>query len=495
MWHRYSFSVAEKKLSLTLTEPQRHSYLLLRVLLFESLQDTDLLNTYHLKNVLFWACETLPPARWTRALLAQTTLYLLDRLIHCVARQTLPHYFIPENNLFRHIENDALGAVARKLVALRKRPLSSLGAFFSKYHFMAGPVSFDMGQLIRETVSKATGDVRMDENPGCPAGLSEAAFDSSSLDVAAAYVSDTPLTARLAAHLLRCQVHPPSAPHRALMVDNYTRRVLRPFLAAADVLRARCREDEVNVVYNRLCEFYKTAHDQEDSNRVPDEPSVEEETSNIGTCETQPRGTKEHPGTAGEGISPGEDNPPSPGDTKSVSEDEAISDHASRNRHLQAIAVRVPVLLPPVDSVMRDLEVLSRQGAAHTVPAGQFVLGLLYSYYLVITHHPSPLEAACHMHYLQEIAEYLRRGAFHFRYDRCARSLLSHALLANGLLGAVTTFLRARVGQGTLDGTAQTTGVLDKAETGDDEAPGAPVSPGFKEHDVKGRGASLFISA
>ena len=67
---RFSFSWAESKLALSLTDTQRQCYLLLKCLLQDSLALPKVLKSYHLKNILFWACEDIPATQWTHDNLA-----------------------------------------------------------------------------------------------------------------------------------------------------------------------------------------------------------------------------------------------------------------------------------------------------------------------------------------------------------------------------------------------------------------------------------------
>ncbi|KAK2188389.1 hypothetical protein NP493_133g01012 [Ridgeia piscesae] len=144
---RFSFSWAESKLALSLSDTQRQTYLLFKCLLQHSLSLPKVLKSYHLKNILFWACEDIPAIQWTRDNLATTYLCLIDRLLHCLAGRRLPHYFIPENNLFDTVPDDFITDIMAKVSNVRHNPIRHVFDFQRHYSFL-----FDSCILTREVI-------------------------------------------------------------------------------------------------------------------------------------------------------------------------------------------------------------------------------------------------------------------------------------------------------------------------------------------------------
>ncbi|XP_052075908.1 cyclic GMP-AMP synthase-like [Mytilus californianus] len=104
-----SFSVGEKFLINTFTHTQLLCYVLLKILLKNSINiDSgckELLCSYHMKTVLFWVSEELPLSEWRPENLTSCFMRCLRRLIYFVEYSMCPHYFIPENNLFENKMN------------------------------------------------------------------------------------------------------------------------------------------------------------------------------------------------------------------------------------------------------------------------------------------------------------------------------------------------------------------------------------------------------
>lgn len=134
---RYSFSVAERTLAQSLTTGQRQCYVLLKTLVMQELSHLDVLCSYHLKTLLFWQCEKISTSEWSTNIgLTSSLLCLLDELLHCVSTLYLPHYFIPECNLFDQLHPDFLAYVARTLSDLRHEPLRHVLAYKKRHQFI-----------------------------------------------------------------------------------------------------------------------------------------------------------------------------------------------------------------------------------------------------------------------------------------------------------------------------------------------------------------------
>ena len=153
---RYSFSVAERTLAQTLTDAQRHCYILFKTLVMHELGHCSILSSYHLKNVFLWLCERIPASEWSSETgLAATLLCLLDSLLYSVSSHCLPHYFIPDNNMLDHIHSDFLEDVARMVIRLRREPLASVLAFNAQYRFAFSLITFDLAHTLSDVISDA----------------------------------------------------------------------------------------------------------------------------------------------------------------------------------------------------------------------------------------------------------------------------------------------------------------------------------------------------
>ena len=154
-WRR-SFSVAELTLEQSLTDSQLQCYVLLKTIVMHELNHSNILTTYHLKTVFFWQCEKIPASEWsTDTGLAANLLWLLDQLVYCVATHCLPHYFIPENNLFDHINPDFLTDVARTISSIRRDPLRHVLAFNKHFRFRS-VVSCDLASILSDIIDDTT---------------------------------------------------------------------------------------------------------------------------------------------------------------------------------------------------------------------------------------------------------------------------------------------------------------------------------------------------
>ena len=101
---RWSFPIAEIKLTSLMTPNQRKAYMLFKILYYRYLNE---LNSYFAKTVMLWTAEEYPPSHpiWSTDGLPYAVHFLLLRLQVALYRQNLPMFFIPEVNL---IEKETL---------------------------------------------------------------------------------------------------------------------------------------------------------------------------------------------------------------------------------------------------------------------------------------------------------------------------------------------------------------------------------------------------
>ncbi|XP_061177210.1 uncharacterized protein LOC133185938 [Saccostrea echinata] len=107
---RLSFCLIERELMLSLTETQRMCYLLFKAIWRQFLCPPigKALQSYHLKNVFLWECEQVPLRDWTETLMIARVRGLLQRLQYNLFTQNCPHYILPNNNLFKDIDQSLL---------------------------------------------------------------------------------------------------------------------------------------------------------------------------------------------------------------------------------------------------------------------------------------------------------------------------------------------------------------------------------------------------
>lgn len=107
---RLSFCLVERELMLNLTEAQRRCYLVFKAIWrqFFCPPIGKALQSYHLKNVFLWECENVPFDEWTDEKMVARVTGLLQRLQYNLFTKYCPHYILPQNNLFRDIDQSLL---------------------------------------------------------------------------------------------------------------------------------------------------------------------------------------------------------------------------------------------------------------------------------------------------------------------------------------------------------------------------------------------------
>ena len=132
---RFSFSEAELILFNTLSVDQKKCLIAFKALVKYGVCISELktkneinLNTYHLKTIFLWSCETIPANQWqTTNGWARCLLYMIDQLYACLKSRTLPGYFIPECNLMDSIEIPQ--TLFQEIVKLRSNPITYAARF------------------------------------------------------------------------------------------------------------------------------------------------------------------------------------------------------------------------------------------------------------------------------------------------------------------------------------------------------------------------------
>jgi len=102
---RFSFSLAESTLARELNDVQRYIYRTLRHIKSNIVKEAGgseqtILKTYHLKTLLFWACEERTREFWEEGRIETTVKELLAQMIEWLIEERCPNYFVPSCNLF-----------------------------------------------------------------------------------------------------------------------------------------------------------------------------------------------------------------------------------------------------------------------------------------------------------------------------------------------------------------------------------------------------------
>src|SRR6218665_520054 len=105
---RLSFSLAELTLLMSWTPKQQIVYHLLRFFAKRELiqkdcpKEDEVLSAYHLKTLMLWTCEDMPPEWWISSSVIAICCIILQRLSEWLNMGYCSNYFIPESNLFHH---------------------------------------------------------------------------------------------------------------------------------------------------------------------------------------------------------------------------------------------------------------------------------------------------------------------------------------------------------------------------------------------------------
>ena len=117
---RLSFSKAELTLAENRNKVQKICYYIFKTMFKEYLRKSGVISTYYLKTIMMWAMEQYPVEYWREDNIGQAVIGLLDDLYQAVVTGDLPHYFIPQNNLLKHVSCDILEIEAREILLFRK---------------------------------------------------------------------------------------------------------------------------------------------------------------------------------------------------------------------------------------------------------------------------------------------------------------------------------------------------------------------------------------
>ena len=125
---RISFSTSETILAQNLSKFKKECLRVFKMYYYEHLKsEPAVLETYHLKTIFFWLLEEIEPNVWCENNRAVIFYLLMDKLFSHLKEHKLPHYFIPQNNLFQHMDTKMLDHLAQVVEDIMKDPIGKAG--------------------------------------------------------------------------------------------------------------------------------------------------------------------------------------------------------------------------------------------------------------------------------------------------------------------------------------------------------------------------------
>jgi len=114
---RLSFSSAEKMIMHSLiNSTQLYTYNMLKLLLSHLMKEfkvvDEVLCTYYIKTVFFFAIEEEPEYLWQESTLLDCIHLVISRLCNCLRNHLLPNFFVLENNMIQHLPFQSCSKVA-----------------------------------------------------------------------------------------------------------------------------------------------------------------------------------------------------------------------------------------------------------------------------------------------------------------------------------------------------------------------------------------------
>ena len=133
---RISFNAGERKLSKCLLPLQRGCYSLVKLILKTSLSARSVLTSYHVKNMMFWFCEQQcgNEEDWSVENQGERILEFLEYIANALAHHSIPHYFVPPNNMISHRTNQEIADTRREVIQVKEKIVTSILLVCIKLH-------------------------------------------------------------------------------------------------------------------------------------------------------------------------------------------------------------------------------------------------------------------------------------------------------------------------------------------------------------------------
>lgn len=123
----------------SLTRPQRYGFAIFKVLLENlTFHLEKRLKSKHLKAVFFLACEEFPTCIW-KSNLGGCLLFVISKLLICLKKRFLPHYFIPQRNLLDSFSTNDLDTLCVIVESIRVIPVHVTQFIVEKHGYSYGP--------------------------------------------------------------------------------------------------------------------------------------------------------------------------------------------------------------------------------------------------------------------------------------------------------------------------------------------------------------------
>ena len=132
---RISFSIAEILLSQSLDDIQRKCYRVLKAVVKSNINEKSKvpLPSFYLKTQFYWFCEKSSESEWTAQSLGKQWMKFLKKIIKCLEKGRIKHYFIPQLNLLQHYSRDQLQCWIDGLKFIYDEPFGALLQFRTVY--------------------------------------------------------------------------------------------------------------------------------------------------------------------------------------------------------------------------------------------------------------------------------------------------------------------------------------------------------------------------
>ena len=146
---RLSFSHAEKLLCHAMNCTQIHCYRVLKALHHEYFKPiTERFTSYHIKTILFLACEEIEQELWEENQFGDYIILLLWRLQDALEKKTLQHYFIKDCNLLIDFTEKEINDVREKVASILDDPEGKLEELENSI--------FKIGQQVKREIEDGT---------------------------------------------------------------------------------------------------------------------------------------------------------------------------------------------------------------------------------------------------------------------------------------------------------------------------------------------------
>lgn len=135
---KMDFSLINGLIMESLTDPQRYGFVIFKVLLENlTFHLEKRLKSKHLKAVFFSACEEFPTCIW-KSNLGGCLLFVISKLLICLKKGVLPHYFIPQRNLLDSFSTNDLETLCVIVESIRVFPVQVTQFIVEKHGFSYG---------------------------------------------------------------------------------------------------------------------------------------------------------------------------------------------------------------------------------------------------------------------------------------------------------------------------------------------------------------------